>query len=296
MKIKLVLLCFVMTLMSCSKNEDASCLSDDMVSVNVKLSGFTITQDTRTLGKKSDQYGDDALTAGVRFISFSVFDSQNKKRVDIVQSSSDTNFGVISFSITPGSYKILAVAHTGSKGEFVIESSTNVKYPADIFYETFCGSTDVELNSSSKDLELSLGRISSRLDIKSSESIPDEAKKLRLSVGDITKERYSSLFFNPSTGCMKDFGVDGYYTNTKTLNPALGVDMKFNLLLNKEQCTLPVLVEVLDDNDQVLYSHKLDEVSFRRSAITTATGTLFAGWKESVTFQTAWSEGTNITF
>ena len=290
-------LCSMLGLASCS-NEDEIVESHPM-KLHVKIKGLNIFQEEFAETRST------ASEAGVSYIEFAVFDSKEQKVFEKNQKSGDDDFGEIECILRSEKYHLVAVAHKGnsSYGNATIVSPYRVELPSTSIQETFSVVKELDLTSASgtgtTDVEIQINRVTSLLQIKSTEKQPSEVSKIRLTIGDASKSAYTTCFFNPSNGFMSNFGTDGFYTMTKSIAHFADsyTDCMFDLLLPTSPCTMPVKIEILDANDVVLDSYEIDNVSFQTNRRTVATGSMYGvTWNGCLQFNIGWDTEWNITF
>lgn len=289
-----IFLAVVTIMLSCEKICDENVSSGDLVKVcvNVSVTGFNITQETRGSVEETD----------VTHLSFAVFDSEGIKKVYFEQKKDDDDFGNLCFEVKAGTYKLVAVGHSGSDtyGNAVVSSLERVDFPATItnIRETYSAVKEVSIGSQTNNIDIDMERITSQFNVVSSDIKPSDVASIKIYVGDSQKPMYTKYFFNPSTGCMTNFGTDGYYMRSKSVtNDGKIFEMSFDLLLNSSECTLPVKIDVLDDNQGLIRSHDLGLVQFKQNTKTKATGTMFGtNYSPNLNFSTDWETGIEINF
>ena len=294
---KILSLCLILftatTIVSCDKNDgDNTTSSDKLVKVTVHLDGFEIFEETRST----------ALEAGVKRITFSVFDNQGTKKKDIYQKDTDDNFGCVTFELPAGNYTMAAEGHTelASNDDYSsIEMTNNIALAtisSSSIGETFCGSKSLTVADDEDEIieELPFDRVSAKLQMITTMNQPSNAKKIEFTIGDPTKSAYSSYMLNVATGYMSGLGTDGCIKIVKGLNPTdVGspTTIAINVLIASDGQKLPVTVEAKTSDGEVISSHTVKSVPFHQNAKTTIKGPFYAPPGSCVfQFNTDWNE------
>lgn len=264
--------------------------------VNFKITGFQFTEEEIPSTRSTVQ------EARAENISFAVFDSNGTKVADVKQNINTEGVGTFSLSLKSGTYSYVAVAIGGTSeyGNATIESLTKVTLPSANIQETFSKVGQFTIgDTNSQTEEIEVNRVSSLFSVTPTTTRPTEAKTIKIYFGDTDKPAYTSISFDPSTGLVADMGIEGHYIQTKDISNrnSSGWSVSFNLLLGSQTTTLPVTIEILDEDNEVLYTHILDDVSFKQNRKTNATGSLFdLTLSHTLGFNVAWEDDNNITF
>lgn len=264
---------------SCSKS------STPMAPVNVHVEDFVVTinkfTDTKAAQSPADYDMVKALTLAFYSGETVVYSATQ------IRSETPTGFGNFSCNLPIGTYTLVAVArHTGTDDVFTLSGPTSAGYTSERPRETFCYSQSVTVtNTSPLNLDITLNRIVSALNIVSTDNRPAGITKTR------TSYSKGSRSFNPSTGLALD---DNGFTLTNTPSAAVGstINVTSFLFLSSNEETMDITVEALGAGDVVLYSKTLHNVSFKRNRRTVAEGAIFTTDPSSAGFllETDWLE------
>lgn len=296
MKKNLFFLCLLAAVCVSCGQDDAVSESENTCNVNFKVTGFQLSEEEFSSTRSTAQ------EANANNISFAVFDDSGTRVADVKQNADTDGLGTFSLSMKSGTYSYVAVAHGGTKdyGNATIESLTKVTLPSANIQETFSKVGQFTVgDANSQNQEIEIDRVSSYFSIFPTTARPSEAKTLKVYLGDVSKDAYKSISFDPATGVVANMGVDGYYVQTKDISNKTfpNGNVSFNLLLGGQTTTLPVRIDVLDKDGAVLFTHNLEDVSFSQNRKTIATGSLFdTSFSKTLNFNIEWGEEINITF
>jgi hypothetical protein len=207
--------------------------------------------------------------------------------------STFTTFGEFSFTIPVGNYTLVAVArNVGNDDVFTLTSPTEAAYTSEKPRETFCKTQAVTVTGSSPlDLDVTLNRISSWLTVLSTDVRPASATKIR------TTFEKGGKSFNPSTGLAL---TDAGFTQVNNPSTAVGATVSVTSLpfLYTDEETMDVTIAVLDDGNNVLFTHTVNNVPFKRNYKTKLRGAIFTASASAAAFkiETAWTEYDPIDF
>lgn len=269
----------------CKKN------NTEFATVNVRVSDFSITQED--INSKEDP----ASYNPVKAITLAFFGSTNYMAYMTTQykdnPSTYTTFGTFSANVPVGNYTIVAVAYAYNEGDnFALTSLTNAGYSSERPRETFCATQEVTVTSSSTlNLEVALNRISSMLQIVSTDERPAEAPKIR------TTFSKGGKGFNPSTGLAK---TDNGFAQTNSPSTGVGGNIAVNIFpfLYTDEESMTITIEALDANDNVLITKTISDVPFKRNRKTILTGQVYTPNNSgaSFTLNTEWLPDHNVSF
>ncbi len=192
-------------------------------------------------------------------------------------------FGEFSCSLPIGSYTMVVIGRgAGNDDVFTLTSPTVAAYTSEKVRDTFAKTQTVTIASTAAvDLgEITLERVVSQLGILSTD-VPGESVKIRLTLGAGDKS------FNPSTGyAIANTG----FTTTSTLKEAgKAIELGNFLFLASNEEEMDVTIEVLNADDQVLYTKVVEDVPLKRKRLTYLRGALFNGSVSSLfKLETAW--------
>lgn len=267
-----------LTAASCSKS------SVPTAPVNVHVEDFVFTVNRFTDTKATE---DPASYDYVQSITLAFY-SGNTEVYSQTQIKSETpsGFGNFTCDLPIGVYTLVVIARQVGNGDtFTFTSPTSAGYTSERPRETFCHSQSVTVtNTSPLDVDVTLSRIVSALNIVSTDNRPEGIAKIR------TTYSKGSKSFNPSTGLALD---DDGFTLTNTPSAAVGstINVTSYLFLASDEETMDITVEALGANDVVLYTKTLHNVSFKRNRKTKAQGAIFStSGSAGFQLETAWLE------
>ena len=180
---------------------------------------------------------------------------------------------------------MVAVAYGYYDGDvFTLTSPTEAAFTSERPRETFSKVQSVTVTSASPlDLSITLNRVISKLQIASTDNRPAGVAKIR------TTYAAGGKSFNPTTGLATD---DSGFSITNTPSAAVGstIGVESNLFLATDEQAMDITIEVLDAGNNVLFSHTVSNVPFKRNRKTTLRGAIFTAATSSAGFQleTSW--------
>ena len=290
MKFKsLFTLASLLLLISCEQG--ASDFATPTTPVQVTVADFSIAQgnftDVNAAQSIADYSGVKAITLAFYTTSGTEVFKQTQLRAD---ATTYTTFGTFSCSLPYGDYT-LAVIGYGSTTAISLTSPTVAGYTDDKCRDTFVATQAVSVNNSTAiNLNIVLSRIVSRLEMRSTDALPENVKKVNISFSKAGRD------FNPTTGLAIS---DNGFTNSIDINSTVGnTCMVYSyLFLATDEETLDVSFTVLDANNQVILSKTIADVPFKRNRITTLSGQMFGTQLSTgFTVETDWLDGPTINF
>ena len=283
------LLSAVMSLSSCSKDAEGvlNPLKNEesigCVPVRVHVSDFSYSVEdlpgTRSVVSPSSYDNVKVMTLAFYDGMTEVYSKTQLKN----DPSTYETFGDFSCSLPIGSYTMVVIGRgAGNDDVFTLTSPTVAGYTSEKVRETFAKTQSVTIAGTAPvDLgEITLERVVSQLGILSTD-VPAENVKIRATFGGGDKS------FNPSTG----FAIanTGFTTTSalKEAGSAIGVGNFLFLASNEEE--MDVTIEVLNADDQVLYTRVVEDVPFKQNRLTYLRGALFNGSvSSSFKLETTW--------
>jgi hypothetical protein len=266
--------------------------------VTVRVNDFSITTEEMPSGGSTKRAAQNpASYEYVKAIDLVLFASDGSEAYRHTQLKDDgstyTTFGEFSFTIPVGNYTLVAVArNVGNDDVFTLTSPTEAAYTSEKPRETFCKTQAVTVTGSSPlDLDVTLNRISSWLTVLSTDVRPASATKIR------TTFEKGGKSFNPSTGLAL---TDAGFTQVNNPSTAVGATVSVTSLpfLYTDEETMDVTIAVLDDGNNVLFTHTVNNVPFKRNYKTKLRGAIFTASASAAAFkiETAWTEYDPIDF
>lgn len=202
-------------------------------------------------------------------------------------------FGDFSCSLPIGSYTMVVIGRgAGNDDVFTLTSPTVAAYTSEKVRETFAKTQTVTIAGTAPvDLgEITLDRVVSQLGIISTDTRPANAAKIRTTFGGGSKS------FSPATGlAVNDAGFATLSTPSAAVGAKIGVSNFLFLATDEEN--MDVTIEVLDADDEVLYTKVVEDVPFKRNRTTYLHGALFNGSvSSSFKLETTWLTKVDISF
>ena len=285
---------------SCSNESELTVnnAQEETAPVKVRVSDFSMSMDEMSSEGGSTRAAQDAASYdGVGAITLAFYDASGNEVVKTTQIKTDgstyTTFGEFSANLPVGNYSMVAVARGYFDGDaFTLTSPTLAAYTSERPRETFCAKQDVTVTSASPlDLDVTLSRISAKLEIISTDNRPAGISKVRTTFAKGGKS------FNPTTGLTT---VDTGFSQTNSPSSANGspIDIAMMPLLYTDEESMNVTIEVLDGSDNVLATKVVPNVPFKRNRQTTLTGAVFSAEASSATFklETSWLASETVPF
>ena len=268
--------------------------------VTVRVSDFSITTEEMPSGGGTTRAAEDPATyfskGSITLAFYNAAGTEVYKTTQIEGDGTYTTFGVFTANLQVGTYTMVAVGYPYTEGDvFTLTSPTEAAFTSERPRETFCATQSVTVTSASPlDLSVTLNRICSRLTIKSTDNRPAGIASIR------TTYAKGDKAFNPTTGlALSDAG----FTQTNNPSAAVGATITvssfpFLTSADNEEEKMNVTIEVLDADDNVLITHTVPNVPFKRNRKTILQGNLFTASASTAAFQleTSWLDENTIDF
>ena len=279
----------------------ASCSSDESVNtvenaeyfapVTVSVDGFSVEQGDIPVTRAT------ALASynSVKFVTLAFYRSDGSEAYKHTQVRADTDtfttFGEFSCNLPIGSYTMVVLCNEGDNA-ITLSSPTSATYGNNIVMDTFADTQEVNIvNNNAVSLNVTLDRIVSAVAVRSTDNRPNDVKKMRVTYSGGDRS------FDPSTGlattnngfnCVLNFSGSGGTTT----------NLGGYLFLASDVQNVDVLVEMLNENNEVLYSRSAENVPLKRNRVTSLTGTLFSNTGVTSSFQVngAWLTEHSVNF
>lgn len=297
---KALLLLSLVALFSCSSDEDATTATElEPTTVNVTFTGLdiSITPDQ----KANSPLRASATQSGVTRIAFKVFDATGKEVYsEDKKYGSDNDFDHVVCPLHVGKYTFVAVAHKSKPLDSPVATVTSADeslltesyVPKFVFAKTM----DVTVaGNTTQNVTMEFGkRITTNFNLKVTDAYPDEVTKVRLTANSSKPKATSPFAFSPATGFAPS---DLSYTNTiiraENLSSFTGKDIGLNFFLTSDEQKMDIVIDMLNDANEVLYTRTLSDLTFHRHSTTRATGTFFTA-SVTTTFDFDTEDDTNI--
>lgn len=278
-----LLLLSLVALFSCSSDEDATTATElEPTTVNVTFTGLdiSITPDL----KANAPLRVSATESKVTRIAFKVFDATGKEVYsEDKKYGSDNDFDHVVCPLHVGKYTFVAVAHKAKPLDSPVATVTSADealltenyVPKLVFAKTM----DVTVaGNTTQNVTMEFGkRITTSFNLKVTDAYPDEVTKVRLTANSSKPKAASPFAFSPATG----FAPSALsYTNTisraeNKLSSFTGKEIGLHFFLTKDEQQMDIVIEMLNDADEVLYTRTLSDLTFHRHSTTCSTGTFF---------------------
>ncbi len=254
--------------------------------VTVRVNDFSITTEEMPSGGGTTRAAQNPGTyfASNGAITLAFYDAEDHEVVKTTQIKNDastyTTFGQFTANLPVGTYTMVAVGYAYYDGDaFTLTSPTAAGFTSERPRETFSKVQSVTVTSASPlDLSVTLNRISSWLCIQSTDNRPAGIAKIR------TTYAKGGKGFDPTTGLATS---DAGFVQTNTPSAAVGATIRvssYPFLYNDEE-NINVTIQVLDAGENVLFSHTVSNVPFKRNRVTTLRGNIFTATASSAGFQ-----------
>lgn len=297
---KALLLLSLVALFSCSSDEDATTATElEPTTVNVTFTGLdiSITPDQ----KANSPLRASATQSGVTRIAFKIFDATGKVVYSEAKNvGSDNDFDHVVCPLHVGKYTFVAVAHKSKLLDSPVATVTSADeslltesyVPKLVFAKTM----DVTVaGNTTQNVTMEFGkRITTSFNLKVTDAYPDEVTKVRLTANSSKPKATTPFAFSPATGFAPS---DLSYTNTiiraENLSSFTGKDIGLNFFLTSDEQKMDIVIDMLNDANEVLYTRTLSDLTFHRHSTTRATGTFFTA-SVTTTFDFDTEDDTNI--
>ena len=287
----------VVTLTSCSPaSEEVLNPSSSTAPVRIQVADFSISMDDIN-DAPTRAAENPANTNIVGALTLAFYASNGTKMYEATQLKSDastyTTFGAFSCDLPVGNYTMVAIGrYVSTNDEFSLTSPTEAAFTSERVRETFCKTQSVTVTSTAPlDLSVTLNRIVTQLFIVSTDLRPEGVSKLR------TTYAAGSKSFNPTTGLA--IGNAGFsLTNNSSAAVGTTIEVKNFAFLATDEQTMTITLEVLDEDDNVLITKEIPNVSLKRNRKTILTGPVFTPSASSASFliETSWLDDHTINF
>ncbi len=234
-----------------------------------------------------------AADAPATRLSFAVFDKEGNL-VESVMSleSSDGSFGTVEMELYPGSYQMVAVAHSGDS-DADVQSTTSVILPGSTFTDTFAKVQDLTVNSGEDcSLGMTLPRVTSAFVLRLTDTPPANVKEIQVIVNTSGLEP-GSLDLNPTSGL-----VSNLWKQICTIPVAdLSKDVPIYYIGMYPVTAVNVEATAIATDDTEIISHTINNVPLAPNQRTIATGTFFKSQGSGTfTIETTWGADKEVYY
>ena len=282
-----------LVLTSCNYRVQEIDRTPESAQVSVRVSGFDISiQDLPSTRALQDV--DSYTSVGAITLAFYSDETQVFKATQIKSDqTSYTTFGDFSCNLPLGTYTVVALGYYYSDGDVLaLTSPTQASYTSERPRETFAATGTVNLTTAEGyELQLELDRITSKLQIISTDGRPADITRIRTSFSAGSKS------FNPTTGLALD---DEGFSQTNNPSKAAGqaIDISLFPFLTSQEQLIDITIQTMDAAQNVVSTHVINDVPFEINRATILKGPLFSATMSSTAFQleTAWLDPVTILF
>ena len=262
--------------------------------VTIRVNDFAISVDEYpSAGTRAEETV--ATYDKVKAITLAFYDVEGTEKYKHTQLKADdatyTTFGEFTCDLPVGSYTMVVLGY-GSEQPITLTSPTAAAYTEDKVRETFSATQPVTITSTAAvELAPTLNRIVSKFQLLSTDPRPAGVSQINLTFA------AGGLSFNPSTGLATD---NSGLINSIAPSAAVGttINTTGHLFLATDEQKIDVTIEVLDADDNVLFTKTVNNVPFKRNRLTTLSGAIFTAPSATASFkfETSWLDPTTVNF
>ena len=278
----------VFTLVACEKAlmaEDSDTSGDKNGNLRVRV--FQIEQ--TPFGSLTRAEASEVCTR----LNFLIYNTDNSRAKMVNQTSSDKNFGTVSFQLDEGDYQLVVVGHSAG-GNPTSTNPLKIQFTnATGFTDTFLSSDDITVKAEDPlEIDVTLVRIVALCRFCLTDDIPADVRKMQ-------------FYYTGGSGAFDAYTGLGSVNSkqTVTFDVTDGSQKQFDLytFLHEESDNIALKVTALDASGNVLYERDFD-VPMQQNHITWLTGAFFSGSGSSsttvtgVTVNTDWAGELHLTF
>lgn len=278
----------VFTLVACEKAlmaEDSDTSGDKNGNLRVRV--FQIEQ--TPFGSLTRAAASEVCTR----LNFLIYNTDNSRAKMVNQTSSDKNFGTVSFQLDEGDYQLVVVGHSAG-GNPTSTNPLKIQFTnATGFTDTFLSSDDITVKAEDPlEIDVTLVRIVALCRFCLTDDIPADVRKMQ-------------FYYTGGSGAFDAYTGLGSVNSkqTVTFDVTDGSQKQFDLytFLHEESDNIALKVTARDASDNVLYERDFD-VPMQQNHITWLTGAFFSGSGSSsttvtgVTVNTDWAGELHLTF
>ena len=262
--------------------------------VTIRVNDFAISVDEYpTAGTRAEETV--ATYDKVKAITLAFYDVEGTEKYKHTQLKADnatyTTFGEFTCDLPVGSYTMVVLGY-GSDYAITLTSPTAAAYTEDKVRETFSATQSVTITSTAAvELAPTLHRIVSKFQLLSTDPRPAGVSQIKLTFA------AGGQSFNPTTGLATD---NSGFINSIAPSAAVGttINTTGHLFLATDEQKIDVTIEVLDADDNVLFTKQVKDVPFKRNRLTTLSGAIFTAPSATASFkfETSWLDPTTVQF
>ena len=266
--------------------------------VTVRVNDFSITTEEMPSGGGTTRSAvNPASYNGVGAIDLAFY-SGGTEVFKTTQIKSDgttySTFGEFECNLPVGSYTMVVIGRGYFDGDvFTLTSPTAAGYTSERARETFVKTQAVNITSADPvNLSATLNRIVAKLEIISTDTRIDGVSKIR------TTYSAGGKSFNPTTG-LATSNTGFNLTNTPSAAVGATIDVGSFVFLATDEQTVNITIDVLDANEDVMFTKYVANVPLKRNRQTVLSGPLFTSTAiTSSAFQveTDWLPNNTVNF
>jgi len=266
--------------------------------VTVRVNDFSITTEEMPSGGGTTRSAvNPASYDGVGAIDLAFY-SGGTEVFKTTQIKSDgttySTFGEFECNLPVGSYTMVVIGRGYFDGDvFTLTSPTAAGYTSERARETFVKTQVVNITSADPvNLSATLNRIVAKLEIISTDTRIDGVSKIR------TTYSAGGKSFNPTTG-LATSNTGFNLTNTPSAAVGATIDVGSFVFLATDEQTVNITIDVLDTNEDVMFTKYVANVPLKRNRQTVLSGPLFTSTAiTSSAFQveTDWLPNNTVNF
>lgn len=266
--------------------------------VTVRVSDFSITTEEMPSGGGTTRSAvNPASYNGVGAIDLAFY-AGGTEVFKTTQIKSDgttySTFGEFECNLPVGNYTMVVVGRGQFDGDvFTLTSPTAAGYTSERARETFVATQAVNITSADPvNLSATLNRIVAKLEIISTDTRIDGVSKIR------TTYSAGGKSFNPTTG-LATSNTGFNLTNTPSAAVGATIDVGSFVFLAADEQKMNITIDVLDANEDVMFTKYVANVPLKRNRQTVLSGPLFTSTAiTSSAFQveTDWLPNNTVNF
>ena len=242
--------------------------------VTVRVNDFSITTEEMPSGGGTTRSAvNPASYDGVGAIDLAFY-SGGTEVFKTTQIKSDgttySTFGEFSCNLPVGNYTMVVIGRGQFDGDvFTLTSPTAAGYTSERARETFVKTQAVNITSADPvNLSATLNRIVAKLEIISTDTRIDGVSKIR------TTYSAGGKSFNPTTG-LATSNTGFNLTNTPSAAVGATIDVGSFVFLATDEQKMNITIDVLDANEDVMFTKYVANVPLKRNRQTVLSGPLF---------------------
>ena len=201
-------------------------------------------------------------------LNFVVY-QDGKKQKGINQTSTDSDFGRVTFALSPGTYQVLVLAHSAQKNPTLTNPEKIQFTNADGYTDTFYYYGVVDMSEAAKSEEVVLNRVTSMFRFEMKDAVPAEVEQVR-------------FYYTGGSGALNALTGYGCVNSQQTVFFDITAEMK-----NKPQTfevytipkaqtgTLKMTITAYGKNAMVIREKVLEDVPVEVNKVTEYSGSFF---------------------